>query len=174
RNGKRFFSLPGVPSEMEGIVENEIIPLLKKQHTGTQIQHRTLLCYGITESALAAEIKEIENALPKNISLAYLPAYGQIRLRLSMVTENEIANTGIIGAEFEKLKQKVKPWLVAAEDISMVEVVSHLLKQKNKTISTAESCTGGYIAHQFTSLPGSSEYFEGSVVSYSYPAKEKL
>ena len=174
RNEKRFFSLPGVPLEMEGIVEEEIVPFLRKHYPQTAIQHRTLLCYGISESALAAHIHELEISLPTHISLAYLPAYGQIRLRLSTKEEVEKPEAGLLDEAFDKLKQSVAPWLVVDEDISMVEVVSNLLKQKNKTISTAESCTGGYIAHQFTSLPGSSAYFEGSVVSYSYPAKEKL
>jgi nicotinamide-nucleotide amidase len=173
KNGKIFISMPGVPNEMKFIMENRVLPLLKNKFELPYIGHRTLLTAGIGESFLAERIKDFENALPKNIKLAYLPNHGMVRLRLTSqgekeTTEKELNNT------FEILKKEVADVMAIDEDISFEILLRRLLKEKNKTVSTAESCTGGYIAHLITSVAGSSEYFKGSVVSYDNSIKENI
>jgi nicotinamide-nucleotide amidase len=167
-------SMPGVPYEMKGIMEESVIPLLKEKFDLPVIVHRTILTAGIGESALAEIIKNFEDALPTEIKLAYLPTYGMVRLRLSTSGFNKKAVEKNINKYFDELKLLTKDYLVTDVDDSMQVVVGKLLKEKNKTISTAESCTGGYVAHLITSVAGSSEYYEGSIVSYSYNVKESL
>jgi nicotinamide-nucleotide amidase len=162
-----FVSMPGVPHEMKGMMEDYVIPQLSQQFKFPAIVHRTLLTAGAGESFLAELIKNFEATLPAHIKLAYLPNYGMVRLRLS-ATENDIA------AHFEQLQLLVKEYLVTNEDEPLERVVSKLLLAKNKTLCTAESCTGGYIAHLITSMAGSSAFYDGSVISYSYGAKEDL
>jgi nicotinamide-nucleotide amidase len=169
-----FVSMPGVPHEMKGMMEDYVIPQLSKQFTLPFIEHRTLLTAGVGESFLADLIKNFEEALPENIKLAYLPNYGMVRLRLSTTGFNKAALNTAIETEFKKLQVLVAAYLVATVDEPMEKVVGNLLLQKNKTLCTAESCTGGYIAHLLTSIPGSSAFYDGSVVSYSYGAKEDL
>jgi nicotinamide-nucleotide amidase len=169
-----FISMPGVPHEMKGMMEEYVIPQLGKQFTLPFIEHRTLLTAGVGESFLADLIQDFETALPKNIKLAYLPNYGMVRLRLSTTGFNKDELNTIIETEFKKLQALVAAYLVTTVDETMEKVVGKLLLQKNKTMCTAESCTGGYIAHLLTSMPGSSAFYDGSVVSYSYGAKEDL
>jgi nicotinamide-nucleotide amidase len=159
---------------MKGIMEESVIPLLKEKFDLPVIVHRTILTAGIGESALAEIIKDFEDALPTEIKLAYLPTYGMVRLRLSTSGFNKKAVEKNINKYFDELKLLTKDYLVTDVDDSMQVVVGKLLKEKNKTISTAESCTGGYVAHLITSVAGSSEYYEGSIVSYSYNVKESL
>jgi nicotinamide-nucleotide amidase len=173
KNGKIFVSMPGVPHEMKGMMLHSVLPSLAGKFELPPIQHRTLVTAGIGESFLAERIKEFESTLPSNIKLAYLPNYGMVKLRLSargigakMVAELE--------AEFDMLKQQIADVLVVDEDKTMHEVVGELLIRRNKTLAAAESCTGGYISHLLTSIPGSSAYFKGGVVSYSNDLKEKL
>jgi nicotinamide-nucleotide amidase len=117
---------------------------------------------------------DFENSLPSHIRLAYLPAYGLVRLRLTGRAQESIVLAKELDIHFELLKLLVNEWLVASEDITLQEAVNRLLKSKSSTVSTAESCTGGYIAHLITSRPGSSSVFNGSIVAYSNDAKEKL
>lgn len=175
KKGKKvFMSLPGVPHEMRYLVDAEVIPYVSKHYPGAVICHETLLTFGIGESNLADLLIEFEAALPLNIKLAYLPNYGLVRLRLSGMgtdrkqLESSLANT------ITELKKIVSKYLVTDKDDSMQVVLQKLLQSRNETVSTAESCTGGYIAHLLTSIPGSSSWYEGSVVSYSYSAKEDL
>jgi nicotinamide-nucleotide amidase len=174
QDGKIFISMPGVPYEMKGMIEESVIPLLKSKFKLPAIVHRTLLSAGIGESALAEIIKDFEVALPKEIKLAYLPSYGMVRLRLSSSGDDKKLLEEKVGKYFEELKILSKDYLVTDIDDSMPVVLGKLLLNKNKTVSTAESCTGGYIAHLLTSVPGSSSYYEGSVISYSYQVKETL
>jgi nicotinamide-nucleotide amidase len=174
KNGKVYVSMPGVPHEMQGMMTDDVIPLLQKQFSTAHITHRTLLTFGIGESMLADLVQEYEEALPANIKLAYLPNYGMVRLRL---TANGIDNgetEKLVNEKFLELQDLVKEFLVTNEDEPMEKVLGKLLLQKNKTISTAESCTGGYIAHLITSIPGSSAFYEGSVVSYSNSVKKDV
>ncbi|WP_281297220.1 competence/damage-inducible protein A [Flavobacterium limnophilum] len=167
-----FISLPGVPFEMKYLVENEIIPKVVLEYERPYILHKTIMTYGRGESAVAEQIEDWENNLPEFIKLAYLPAPGRVRLRLSArgtdkqfleksIEENVISLTKIIG-----------DIIVGFDDDETLEtVVGRLLKQQNKTISTAESCTGGNIAQLLTSVSGASKYFKGSVVSYATETK---
>ena len=171
---KIFVSMPGVPNEMKGMMEDDVIPQLIKQFELPVIIHRTLLTAGVGESFLADLIQNFETALPASIKLAYLPNYGMVRLRLSTSGFDKAATEKEIDTRFETLQSLVKEYLVTNLDEPMEKVVGNLLLQKNKTLCTAESCTGGYIAHLLTSIPGSSAFYDGSVVSYSYGAKEDL
>ena len=167
-----FISLPGVPYEMKYLIENEIIPKVVLEYKRPYIIHKTILTYGQGESLVAERIEDWENNLPDFIKLAYLPSPGRVRLRLSArgidkellektIAENVIALTTIIG-----------DIIVGYEDNETIEVVlSALLKKHNKTISTAESCTGGKIAQLLTSVSGASMYFKGSIVAYATASK---
>ncbi len=174
KDGKIFVSMPGVPHEMKGMMEDDVIPHLTKQFKLPVIIHRTLLTAGVGESFLADLIQDFEEALPPQIKLAYLPNYGMVRLRLTSSGFDKIQIEKDIEIQFTQLQLLVKDYLVTNVDEPMERVVGKLLLQKNKTMCTAESCTGGYIAHLLTSIPGSSEFYDGSVVSYSYGAKEDL
>jgi nicotinamide-nucleotide amidase len=173
KNGTVFISMPGVPYEMQGIME-DVIPYLEKRFEFPAIIHRTILTAGIGESSLAEIIKNFEAQLPEEIRLAYLPAYGMVRLRLTTSGFDKIKTEKLINDQFNELKKLVKDYTVTDEDETMQQVLGKLLLKNKKTISTAESCTGGAIASLITSVPGASAYFEGSIVSYSYEIKEML
>jgi nicotinamide-nucleotide amidase len=171
---KIFVSMPGVPNEMKGMMENDVITLLQKKYSSTHIGHRTLVCAGVGESTVADMLKDFEENLPTNTKLAYLPNYGILRLRLTAIDNDVTVNNNNLDKQFAVLQILIKDFLVSTSDEPMENVLGKLLLEKGKTVSTAESCTGGYIAHLFTAVPGSSAYFDGSVVSYSYAAKEDL
>ena len=173
KEGVIFISMPGVPYEMEGLME-DVIPYLKEKFDLPVIVHKTILTAGIGESALAEKIADFENNLPGDIKLAYLPNYGMVRLRLSSIIFANRPDEPTIIQEFNKLKELVSDYLVTDEDDTMPVVLGKLLTYLGKTVSTAESCTGGAIAALITALPGASAYFEGSVVSYSNRIKNKV
>ena len=173
KDEKIFVSMPGVPNEMQGMMK-EVIEKVKSKFELPIIIHKTLLTAGIGESMLAEHIKDFEAALPSHIKLAYLPNYGMVRLRLTTSGYDKDAVANEIETEFEKLKSLTKEFLVTDEDEPMEKVVGKLLAARNETIATAESCTGGYIAHIITSHPGSSKYFKGSVVSYDNEVKQNV
>jgi nicotinamide-nucleotide amidase len=174
KDEKIFVSMPGVPHEMKGMMEDYVIPKLTAQFELPHIVHRTLLTAGVGESYLAELIIDFEAALPSKIKLAYLPNYGMVRLRLSTSGFDKAIIEKEIQQQFDTLQSLVKEYLVTNEDEPIEKVVGKLLLSKNKTLCTAESCTGGYIAHLLTSIPGSSAFYDGSVVTYSYKAKEDL
>jgi nicotinamide-nucleotide amidase len=174
KEGKIFVSMPGVPHEMKGMMEDDVIASLKARFTLPHIAYRTLLTAGIGESYLAELIKDFEAALPAHIRMAYLPNYGMVRLRLSTSGIDTAIVEKEVQAQFDTLQSLVKDYLVTNEDEPIEAVIGKLLKAKGKTVSTAESCTGGYIAHLFTAMPGSSAFYDGSVVSYSDKVKEAL
>jgi nicotinamide-nucleotide amidase len=169
-----YISLPGVPNEMKGLIQHSVIPKLKETLDLPAVIHRTLLTSGIGESTIADVLEEFEQKLPGHIKLAYLPAYGMVRLRLTGRGNNAKTVEEEVSAQFEQMKTLVAEWMVADSDISLQEAVSNLLKKSGKTVSTAESCTGGYIAHLITSKAGSSAIFNGSIVSYSNKVKENV
>ena len=173
KKGKIFVSMPGVPNEMQGMMKT-VIEKLKSRFELPVIVHKTLLTAGIGESILAEQIKDFESALPSNIKLAYLPNYGMVRLRLTSSGYEKDVIEREIETQFETLKSLAKEYLVTDEDEPMEKVIGKLLSARNETMSTAESCTGGYIAHLITSIPGSSKYFKGSVVSYDNEVKENV
>ncbi len=167
-----FMSLPGVPYEMKGLIENVIIPKIEKEYKRSYIIHKTILTYGMGESMLADKIADWENNLPEFIKLAYLPSPGRVRLRLSARgSDKELLEKGI-DEKVMALTQIIGDIIVGFDDSETIEVVlNRLLTQQKKTVSTAESCTGGKIAHLLTSVAGSSRYFRGSVVSYAADVK---
>ncbi len=173
KDGKIFISMPGVPNEMKGMVE-EIIPKLAERFTLPIILHKTLLTAGIGESMLAENIKDFEAALPSHIKLAYLPSYGMVRLRLTTSGSDKAAIEKEVARQFETLQSLTKEFLVTNEDETLAKVIGKILSAKNKTIATAESCTGGYIAHLITAHTGASKYFKGGVVSYDNDVKTNV
>lgn len=173
KNETIIISMPGVPYEMQGIME-EVIPFLEEKFHLPAIIHRTILTAGIGESALAEIIQEFERQLPSNIRLAYLPAYGMVRLRLTTTGFDKTKTENEINAQFDQLRNLVKKYMVTDKDETMQQVIGNILRAQNKTISTAESCTGGAIASLITSVAGSSDYFNGSIISYSNEIKMRL
>lgn len=174
KNGIIYVSMPGVPHEMKGMMENYVLAQLQKKLRLPFIIHKTLLTAGIGESFLADMIEDWEKKLPTNIKLAYLPNYGMVRLRLTGVDNDKDKLETQISQQFEMLQSLVKDYLVTNKDEPMQQVIAEMLLERNETITTAESCTGGYIAHLLTSIPGSSSYYSGSIISYSYEAKENM
>jgi nicotinamide-nucleotide amidase len=174
QEGKIFVSMPGVPHEMKGMMTDAVIPYLLEKFTLPSIAHRTILTAGIGESTLADHIEAFESALPANIRLAYLPSYGMVRLRLTGIGNDPAGMKTEIDARFSRLKELVQEWMVTDEDISLQEALGRLLKSRGQTISTAESCTGGYAAHLITTVPGSSAYFLGGLIPYQNNIKEKV
>jgi nicotinamide-nucleotide amidase len=174
KEGRLYFSLPGVPQEMKGLMEKRVLPLLKERFPTGIVEHRTLLTAGIGESYLAERIKTFEEALPPYIKLAYLPNYGMVRLRLTAKGTDTALIAAEIDRQFAQLQQLVTDVMVVNEDIPLEALAGRLLKEQHKTLATAESCTGGYIAHLITSIPGSSAYFKGSIVSYANEIKQGL
>ena len=173
KNEKVFISLPGVPYEMNALVENEVIPKLKEKYNCPYILHKTLLVYGIGESALAERIEAWEDALPKHIKLAYLPSLGKMRLRLSSKGMDVDFVKTSVQAEIDKVVPLIKNEFAGfeEEDGSVEVVIAKQLNALGKTLAIAESCTGGMIAEQFTMHPGASTYFKGGVVTYSTESK---
>lgn len=170
-----FISLPGVPYEMKYLIENEVIPKVVTEYKRPFIVHKTILTYGQGESLVAERIESWENNLPEFIKLAYLPSPGRVRLRLSARgTEEEILQNAI-EENVESLSKIIGDIIVGYDENETIEVILGRLLTKNKqTISTAESCTGGKIAQMLTSIPGSSTYFKGSIVSYATEIKTEI
>lgn len=172
--GKVIVSLPGVPFEMQTMMHEDVIPCLKKAfHPGPAI-YKTILTTGVGESFLADTIEDWENSLPKNFKLAYLPSPGIVRLRLSATGERPSKIKTKLNHEVEKLQQLIPELIFGFNNDKLEAVVGGLLKNEKRSLSTAESCTGGYIGHLITSISGSSDYFNGSIVSYSNKAKTEL
>ncbi|MHA7943385.1 competence/damage-inducible protein A [Formosa sp. 3Alg 14/1] len=173
QNSKIFVSLPGVPFEMEGLIDSEVIPRIQQKYKCPFIMHKTYMTYGLGESALAERIEAWEDALPKEIKLAYLPNIGKVRLRLSAKGLDKEFILAEMDRQEKLLMPQIKDVFVGIEGFegTMEEQIGKTLTILGKTLSTAESCTGGRIAEQFTSHPGASEYFKGSVVSYATQAK---
>ena len=169
-----YASLPGVPHEMKGLIIDSVIPKIKETFTLPAVVHRTLLTAGQGESGIADRLVDFEAALPPFIKLAYLPAFGMVRLRLTGRGSDENLVTKKVEECFTNLKTLVEEWMVADEDSTLPEAVSQLFKTEQKTLATAESCTGGYIAHLITSVPGSSAIYKGSIVSYANEVKKTV
>jgi len=174
KEGVYYFSLPGVPHEMRWLIENQVIPVIQKSFTTPFIAHKTLLTAGIGESFLAEHIAHFEKGLPTNIKLAYLPNIGMVRLRLTGSGQDEKVLAKEVNAQFEALKEAVKEYLVIDADETMEMVVANLLKQRKQTVSTAESCTGGYIGHLLSKNAGSSQFYTGGIISYDNRIKTEF
>jgi nicotinamide-nucleotide amidase len=174
RNDIIFVSVPGVPFEMKYLVENEILPRLKKNNKTKAIFHKTIQTQGLPESMLAERIENWENSLPKNIKLAYLPNPMSVRLRLSaMGTDMEMLKKQV-DEEIERLQQLIPDYIFGFDNETLAEVTGRILFDKKQTLALAESCTGGYISHLITSVPGCSGYFKGSITAYSNEIKQQV
>jgi len=164
-------SMPGVPFEMKALLKDQIIPRLQSKFKLSFIYHKTIMTTGLGESMLAEKIADWEKKLPEYIKLAYLPQPGIVRLRLSATGSNKNELENEIKNHCQKISKVIPEIIFGYDDISLEEVIGKQLISAGSTISTSESCTGGYIAHLITSIAGSSSYFKGSVVSYSNDVK---
>lgn len=174
-HGKKVLvSMPGVPYEMQHLMSERVLPRLKESFPVSPIVHRTILTAGEGETMLAEKLSDFEDKLPDNVKLAYLPSLGTVRLRLTARGDDE----AFLNQQLDTLKaelESVISYAVAGYDEdTMPIVIGRMLRERGLKIGSAESCTGGYLAHLLTSVAGSSEYFEGSVIAYSYDLKEKL
>lgn len=169
-----YVSMPGVPYEMKGIIRNEVLPWVKEQFNLPPIVHRTILTVGVPESDLASALEEWENTLPSPLKLAYLPSAGMVKLRLTARTGDPEANAKAIDEAFERAMHIIGESVYGEAEASLEAVVGSMMKELNVTVATAESCTGGSIGGTLTSVPGSSAYFMGGIISYSNDAKVKL
>ena len=169
-----FVSLPGVPYEMQEMMTEQVIPKLKEGFPLASIIHKHLMTVGIGESFLSDKLKDFEKRLPAEMKLAYLPGLGTVKLRLSQQGDDEKELNSMLDAEIKKLSELIPEYIYGIETDSLESVLGEALKKAGLSLSTAESCTGGYIAHRITSVPGSSEYYMGSVVSYADETKSKL
>jgi len=171
---KIFVSLPGVPHEMKGLMKKEVLPRLQSHFEMPFILHQTFLTYGIGESFLAEKIKDWEENLPVHLKLAYLPHYGNVRLRLTGTSNDKNKLEVELEERSKALRPLIQEWLVIDDDMTIQQVVAKLLKERKQTVGTAESCTGGYIAHLLTIDPGASSNFKGTVVAYDNKVKEDI
>ncbi|RQO64626.1 competence/damage-inducible protein A [Pedobacter sp. KBW01] len=174
RNNKIFVSMPGVPFEMMYLMGDEILPRLKRRFELPAIVHKTILTANIGESFLAKEIEEIEDALPAHIKLAYLPKLGQVRLRLSAIGDDEVKLKTEVEVFAKQIMAKVDKFVVIDEDIPLEKAILNIMHVRGLTLSTSESCTGGYIAHLITQHPGCSSVYWGGAVTYAYELKESV
>ena len=159
---------------MKHIMQSYVIPWLKDNYKGNIILHKTIMTQGIGESFLAVKIDNWVKELPESIKLAYLPSPGIVRLRLSMKGNYRNDMEQQLQAETDKLKELIPEYFWGFDDEKLEAVVGSLLKQRNSSVCTAESCTGGYIAHRITCVPGSSAYFKGSLIAYDNDVKKAL
>ncbi len=171
KEGKVFVSMPGVPLEMKTMMTEQIVPRLRDFFHTPVIYHKIVRTIGIGESFLSEEIAEWEDALPDNIKLAYLPSMGQVKLRLTALGESKVLLTSQVEKEIEKLLPLAGKYIYGYDLEEIQEAVGKLLRDKGLTLSTAESCTGGYLAHLITQISGSSDYFQGAIVTYSNEVK---
>jgi nicotinamide-nucleotide amidase len=180
KEGRIFISMPGVPYEMKGMMTEFILPKLKADHELPHIVHRTVLTQGIGESAIADLVSAWEdNLASKNIRLAYLPQPGMVKLRLSTFGRDRQNLEATINGEIEKLKTHIGKYIFGLENygeepLTLEKVISDLLRKSGKTVSLAESCTGGYVSSLFTAIPGASEIFKGAIVPYSNLSKQEI
>jgi nicotinamide-nucleotide amidase len=174
KNEKIFISLPGVPHEMKGLMTKEVLPRLRQYFKMPFILHQTFLTYGIGESFLAEKIKSWEQQLPKHIKLAYLPHYGNVRLRLTGISNDKSKLEKELEEQSKSIKPLISEWLVVEDDMTIQQVVAKTLKEKKQTLGTAESCTGGYIAHLITQNAGASLFFKGTIVAYDNEVKKSI
>ena len=174
KEGVAFVFMPGVPFEMKGIFNDELLPRIKKRFHAVPYEQRVIMTTGIGESFLADKIKDWEDALPDYLSLAYLPQHGMVRLRLSGRHEDAVILHETLDREVARLVDLISQYIFAMQDQPIERTVFDLLINKGMTFASAESCTGGNIAHVITLIPGSSEVFKGSTVTYATPTKTKV
>lgn len=168
---KVFMSMPGVPHEMKKMMTEQVLPRIAKKYQLPVIHHKVIRTIGVGESFLAEKIADWENALPAHIKLAYLPSLGEVKLRLTgfgnSITELEKETNALT----EKLKERAGEYIYGYGETPIEVVIGNTLREKKLTLSIAESCTGGFLSHLITSVPGSSEYFLGAMIPYAYEIK---
>ncbi len=174
RDGKVVISLPGVPFEMIGLMEDEVLPRLRAIATTDAIVHRSIITAGEGESFVAEQINDLESALPAHIKLAYLPGPGTVRLRLSGYGPDELRLIREVEMRRDELALRLEQIVVALDDLPLEQILGKVLAGKGLTLGLAESCTGGYIAHCITQIMGSAQYFVGSIVCYQESVKEEI
>lgn len=169
--GRVYVSMPGVPYEMKYLMEFEVLPKLKAKFPGKPIAHRTILTVGEGESRIARRIEKIEENLPEHIKLAFLPSLGSVRLRLSGIGEDETLLNSELDAKVEEVQNAIPELIYGFGNDNLETALGRMLVEKKLTLATAESCTGGFLAHKITSISGSSAYFQGSVIAYANAVK---
>ncbi|MFM6953987.1 MAG: competence/damage-inducible protein A [Sphingobacteriaceae bacterium] len=174
QEGSVIVSMPGVPFEMKYLMEEEVLPRIKQRANLPAIVHHTLLTAGIGESFLSERIAAVENALPSHIGLAYLPKLGQVRLRLTALGTDKNSLEAEVEGYANKIKQLIGPYFITDADLPFEKVILDFMETRKLKLVLAESCTGGYLAHQFTQHAGCSSVFDGSAVAYSYDLKESM
>jgi nicotinamide-nucleotide amidase len=174
KDGTVFISLPGVPHEMKYLMTELVLPDMNQRFISQSIIHKNIMTYGTGESALAEMLSDFESGLPECIRIAYLPASGIIKLRLTGTGEDKNLVTALLNEQVGKLYKIIPEYVYGENEESLEMVVGKLLKEGQKTVSTAESCTGGNIAHLLTGVAGSSAYFKGSVIAYDNSIKTQL
>ncbi|MBR08687.1 MAG: competence/damage-inducible protein A [Rickettsiales bacterium] len=166
-----FVSMPGVPYEMKDIMSAEVLPRLSEKFSVGVILHKIIRTVGIPESSLAELIQDWEAALPNQLKLAYLPSMGQVKLRITAIGDDKTQLAKLINENVNTVLPLIQKYVYGFDDDELEKVVGETLLKHNKSIAFAESCTGGYLSHMITSIPGSSAYFKGSIVSYDYDVK---
>jgi len=174
KEGTILISLPGVPYEMKGLMEDHVLPELISRNNVSQVVHRTIMTQGVPESYLAAMLRDWESALPECVKLAYLPRPGIVRLRLTIVDKCAKDAEQILDVTIAKLLDIIPEHIFGYDDISLEESLGELLRDRGLTLASAESCTGGNIARMITSVPGSSSYYSGSVIAYENRIKSEV
>ncbi len=174
RNGTFWMSMPGVPHEMKKLMKDFVLPKLPSLFVLPIIFHKVIKTVGIGESWLADLIKDWENALPQHIKLAYLPSLGHVKLRLTGFGDDKATLEKEIAAHIEDIYPTIGKYVYGYDKETLETAIGKLLKQNGKTVALAESCSGGYISHLITSVAGSSDYFQGSIVPYHNQFKEKV
>lgn len=174
KGNRIFVSMPGVPFEMKYIMSTHVIPELNKRFRTQVIIHRNIMTFGTYEARLAELLTDFEASLPGNVRLAYLPSFGVIKLRLTGIGKDEDTLTRTLDKQVSELHRYIHEYIFAEEETSLEAVVGALLREKKATLSAAESCTGGRISQMITSIPGSSDYFRGSVIAYHNSIKSSL
>ncbi len=172
--GCHWMSMPGVPHEMKKLMNDWVIPQIKSNYQLPIIYHKTIKTVGIGESWLADLIKDWEKSLPSHIKLAYLPSLGLVKMRLTAFGNDEALLAKDVDAEIERVKPLIQPYIFGFNQETLETAIGKLLKANNEKVALAESCSGGYVSHLITSIAGSSEYFQGSIVPYHNEFKEKI
>jgi nicotinamide-nucleotide amidase len=171
KDHKVFVSMPGVPHEMHHMLTSKVIPEIKKKYRTPVIMHRLIMTAGIGESWLAEKITDWEEDLPPYISLAYLPGYGQVKLRLTGTGYDLKSLSAELNDRAERLGRLIPEYVYGKDGIKLEERIGQLLRNRRETLALAESCTGGYVGHLITSIPGSSDYFTGGSIAYDNAVK---
>lgn len=174
KDDKTIISMPGVPYEMKGMISDDVIPYLKAKYKLPYIIHKSILTVGVGETQLADLLVDFENNKDERIKLAYLPNVGKVRLRLTIKGQDKEELQNVIEDAKSTVVQQIEKYIYGYDDDIFEQKIGELLLEKKCTVGTAESCTGGYLAHLITSIAGSSAYYKGSIISYANETKENL